>query len=119
MEEIHARIVLSDKGGATGPHSGAYNPVTNCNELSILTDTSKPAYSDLVVRRRNDGKKQRVRKTNSNAMPLHFVVAFMQGTHGWHHSLKKGNTSKNMSPSEFYDYHMMKRNTLSDYILNA
>ena len=56
-EEMHAGIVFSDKGRETGPHSGAYNPVTNCNELFILTDTSKPAYSDLVVRRQDDGKK--------------------------------------------------------------
>ena len=50
-------------------------------------------------------------------MPLHFVVPFVQGTHGWHLHMKKRN--KNLSPSEFYAYHMMKRNTDSDYLLNG
>ena len=42
----------------------------------------------------------------------------MQGTYGWHINLKrKGN--KGLSPSDFYVYHMKKRNTPSDYLLNA
>ena len=50
-EETHARIVLSDKGRPTEAHGGACNPVTNCNELSILTGKTKKAFSDLAVRR--------------------------------------------------------------------
>ena len=92
-----------------------YNAQVNLQELSIVTNEQP---HDLVIRLREGGLKA-IPELNPTAMPLHFTLLFIFGTHGWDQFKKKWNSPKRVTPREFYVYHLNKRNTGSDYIFKA
>ena len=90
-------------------------PLLNLYELSIIT---KEVPNDFVIQLRG-GDLQIISNTNPRAMPLHFTLLFIYGTHGWHEDLKHTDQIKRLTTREFIAFHMNSRRTASDYLLRA
>ena len=94
------KIVISADARPSHGHERVYNPQVNLQELSIVTNEK---ISDL----------------NPTAMPLHFTLFFVHGTHGWDVNLTHVDTNKCVSPRQFFAFHLQTRNTESDYIFQG
>ena len=114
-EELqNGKIVISADARPAEGHARVYNAQENLQELRIVTN-EKP--HDLVVQRRS-GQLTIVNDLNSKALPLHFTLLFVDGTPGWDQMLRQ-TTGKRISPREWYAFHLMKRQTGSDYLFKA
>ena len=75
----HGKIVISASQRPSNEHARRYNPQTNLQEVSILTNE---APHDLVLHRRGGGLTS-IHDLNPKGMPLHFTLLFPFGTPGW------------------------------------
>ena len=117
-EEIQDGIlVISCKALPKEAHERTYNKQTSLTEVSVLTN-SLPG--DLVLRKRGGGL-QFLYDIHPSAQPLHFTVLFPFGTNGYSDRMKhvKGDTTRRVTPREFFAYHLNMRDLSADYIFRA
>ena len=115
-EELeNGRVVISASARPENGHARIYNAQTNQQELSVVTNENP---HNLVLHFRGGGLKY-ISDLNSQAMPLHFTLLFINGTPGWHTGLKHTNSSDRITPREFFAFHMNVRNNGSDFLFQA
>ena len=109
------KIVISckQKDRPKQSHARRYNLQQNLTEVSVLTNS---VPGDLVLRKRGGGLKY-IYDLHPAAQPLHFVLLFPFGTHGYSDSMKHDDPKKvkRVSPREFFTYHLNMRNPDSDF----
>ena len=93
-------------------HERRYNPQTSLSEVSILTNS---VPGDLVMRKRGGGLQQ-IYDLHPDAQPLHFVLLFPYGTSGYSAFLRHKDSTKRISPREFFAFHLNMRNTKADFL---
>ena len=99
-------LVLDERKRPTGEHSRRYN--LGLKEISVL-------MSDETVERRSfsvlleGGGVRQMFDTHRSTDPLHFVTLFPTGADGWHLDRKQEGGVKNMSPLQFYCFHIQHR----------
>ena len=52
-------------------------------------------------------------------MPLHFTLLFVNGTPGWDQNLQQADSTRRVTPRQFFVYHLNIRHTRSDYLFQA
>ena len=117
-EEIQDGIlVISCKALPKGAHERTYNKQTSLTEVSVLTNS---VPGDLVLRKRGGGL-QFLYDIHPSAQPLHFTVLFPLGTNGYSDRMKhiNGNTTRRVTPREFFAFHLNMRDLSADYIFRA
>ena len=103
---VTGKIVIAAKN-PSNEHKRRYNCPTNLQEVSILTNGQS---HDLVLQRRGGGL-QYVSDLNPKGMPLHFVLLFPYGTHGWDPESKHKDGKRRVTTREFYAFHLnIRRN---------
>ena len=83
-------------------HERTYNLQQSFSEVSILTNS---VPSDLVLRKRGGGIAH-IYDLHPAAQPLHFILLFPYGTHGYSEFMKHIDGKKRLSPREFYAFHL-------------
>ena len=110
------KIVISckQKDRPKQSHARRYNLQQNLTEVSVLTNS---VPGDLVLRKRGGGLKY-IYDLHPAAQPLHFVLLFPFGTHGYSDSMKHDDPTKvkRVSPREFFTYHLNMRNPYTDFL---
>ena len=73
-----------------------------------------------MLRKRGGGLKQ-IYDLHPAAQPLHFVLLFPLGMHGYSEHLKHNdkNKIKRVSPREFFAFHLNMRNPQSDFLFRS
>ena len=105
------KVVISAKHRPQGAHERVYNEFTNTGEISVLTDGNSN-HNDIVIRL--NGVVQSIPERHRAAMPLRFTLLFPRGTYGWEEGSGQldGTNRSQISPREFYNFHMMIREGL-------
>ena len=107
------KIVISAKEKPADEHPRRYNAPGSLHEVSILTNEQP---HDLVLHKRGGGL-QTVSDLNPVGMPLHFVLLFVYGTHGWDPTEKHSTGLRRISTREFFCSHLQLRdNPNKNYI---
>ena len=111
------KLVISCKEKPKHAHERTYNLQQSFSEVSVLTN-SEPG--DLVLRKRGGGL-QFVYDIHPSAQPLHFTLLFPFGTKGYDESSRhaKGNTSRRVTPREFFAFHINMRDHSQDFLFRA
>jgi hypothetical protein len=66
-----------------------YNlPVSNEVAIIIQDEYGQPCKRDIILAKRNGTQISRICSTHAAYMPLHYVLLFPYGDHGWHWSLQ-------------------------------
>ena len=113
------KIIISAKAKPKNAHSRVYNEQVNLNELSIVLNEEAHEKHDFVINLRGGGQSI-IHDLNPKAMPLHFTLLFLEGTHGWSTELKHANNpNKRVTAREWFCFHTHVRNTVSDYLFRA
>ena len=99
------KIVISAKEKPADEHPRRYNAPSSLHEVSILTN-EKP--HDLVLHKRGGGLRV-ISDLNPVGMPLHFVLLFVYGTHGWDPTEKHSTGLRRISTREFFCSHLQLR----------
>ena len=110
----HGKIVLACNKAdlPKDAHERRYNQQTSLSEVSILTNS---VPRDLILRKRGGGLQQ-IYDLHPDAQPLHFVLLFPYGTPGYSEFVKHKNSTKRVSPREFFAYHLNMRNLAADFL---
>ena len=110
----HGKIVLTCNKSdlPKDAHERRYNQQTSLSEVSILTNS---VPGDLVLRKRGGGLQQ-IYDLHPDAQPLHFVLLFPYGTPGYSAFLRHKDSSKRVSPREFFAFHLNMRNAKADFL---
>ena len=101
----HGKIVISASQRPPNEHARRYNPQTNLQEVSILTNESP---HDLVLHRRGGGLTS-IHDLNPKGMPLHFTLLFPYGTYGWDQYEKQASGTRRVTTKQFYAFHLQIR----------
>ena len=99
------KIVISSKEKPANEHPRRYNEHNSLHEVSILTN-EKP--HDLVLHKRGGGLRM-ISDLNPVGMPLHFVLLFVYGTHGWDPTEMHSTGLRRITTREFFCYHLQLR----------
>ena len=102
------KVVISAKHRPQGAHERVYNEFTNTGEISVLTDGNSN-HNNIVICL--NGVVQSIPERHRAAMPLRFTLLFPRGTYGWEEGSGQldGTNRSQISPREFYNFHMMIR----------
>lgn len=111
-ELLDGQLVISAKARPADGHERRYNAQASLTEVSILTNCHP---HDLVVKIRGGGL-QSVSDLNPNGMPLHFTLLFPYGTKGWDMETTHANSTRRVTPREFFTYHTQVRQRESDFL---
>ena len=103
----HGKIVLTCKKAdlPKDAHERRYNEQTSLSEVSILTNS---VPGDLILRKRGGGLQQ-IYDLHPDAPALHFVLLFPYGTPGYSEFLRHTDSTKRVSPREFFAFHLNTR----------
>ena len=112
-ELCQGKIVICEKA-PRGEHTRRYNRQLNLKEVAIMTD-SQP--HDLVLQKRGGGIKK-IHDMNPKGMPLHFVLLFPYGTHGWDSTEKHLDGRRRVTAREYYVFHLNVRNGANQNFLH-
>ncbi|KZT54764.1 hypothetical protein CALCODRAFT_547562, partial [Calocera cornea HHB12733] len=66
-----------------------YNMPTVDEVAVIIPNTDSNQYRDIVLHNRTDGHLQPMRTGDPAYMPLHYVLAFPNGEHGWYYEMPR------------------------------
>jgi hypothetical protein len=111
---LEGKLVISCKT-PKDEHERRYNLQQNFSEVSVLTN-SEP--NDIVLRKRGGGL-QFMYDLHPAAQPLHFPLLFPYGTKGNSEFSKQRNSTRRITPREFFAFHLNMRNLNSDYLFRG
>ena len=111
------KLVISCKQRPEGAHERRYNVQQSLSEVSVLANFEP---GDLVLRKRGGGL-QFVFDIHPSAQPLHFTLLFPFGTKGYNEATRhvKGNTTRRVTPREFFAFHINMRDKSTDFLFRG
>ena len=112
--QLEGTIVISAKAKPKDGHEQIYNDQLNLEELRIVTNEQYDKL-DLVVHT-HGGELQIISNLNPKVMPLHFTLLFPFGTPGYDQDLRHLDGRKRVSPREYFTYHLMMQNELTELL---
>ena len=90
-------------------------PTSDEVAVIIPDEHGDPSYRDIVLAQRGDladrPRYHRINETHAAYMPLHYVLLFPYGDHGWHYQLRlRGNRERDrLTLRQFFRFHLHVR----------
>jgi len=113
------QIVLNAEKRPNGEHARQYN-LPQASEVAVIMPGSDPESNLDVIIHTRDGPLKRINAIHRSYDALHYILLLPFGTDGFHLHLKQSpNSSKNISPSEFYRFHLQVRKNHGNHLLKS